>query len=99
ADAEGGVVETRAVPEFKATRLDAVLAQFHGHQTQIPPMYSALKRDGQPLYKLARAGIEVERAARDVEIFALTMVSFASPELELQVLCSKGTYVRTLAED
>jgi tRNA pseudouridine55 synthase len=62
-------------------------------------MYSALKRDGQPLYKLARAGIEVERAPRTIEIFTLTVLAFAASRLELEVLCSKGTYVRTLAED
>jgi tRNA pseudouridine55 synthase len=98
-DTEGPVVETAPVPPLEQAELNQVLQGFHGHQSQIPPMYSALKRDGQPLYKLARAGIEVERAARDVEIFALTLVSFAPPQLELQVLCSKGTYVRTLAED
>jgi tRNA pseudouridine55 synthase len=98
-DTEGGVVETAAVPDFDELRLDQVLRQFHGHQTQIPPMYSALKRDGQPLYKLARAGIEVERAARDIEIFALTRLAWSATHLELEVLCSKGTYIRTLAED
>ena len=61
------------VPGFDEASLDAVLAQFLGHQTQIPPMFSALKKDGQPLYKLARAGIEVERAAREIEIFRLRM--------------------------
>jgi tRNA pseudouridine55 synthase len=98
-DTEGGVVESAAVPDFDELRLDQVLRQFHGRQTQIPPMYSALKRDGQPLYKLARAGIEVERAARDIEIFALTRQAWSANHLELEVLCSKGTYVRTLAED
>jgi tRNA pseudouridine55 synthase len=98
-DTEGGVVETAAVPDFDESQLDRVLLQFHGNQTQIPPMYSALKRDGQPLYKLARAGIEVERAARDIEIFALTRRAWSVSQLELEVLCSKGTYVRTLAED
>jgi tRNA pseudouridine55 synthase len=98
-DTEGGVVESAAVPDFDELRLDQVLRQFHGRQTQIPPMYSALKRDGQPLYKLARAGIEVERAARNIEIFALTRQAWSANHLELQVLCSKGTYVRTLAED
>jgi tRNA pseudouridine55 synthase len=62
-------------------------------------MYSALKRDGQPLYKLARAGIEVERAARDIEIYELRLLSLDAALIELEVLCSKGTYVRTLAED
>jgi len=101
-DTEGAVVETAAIPKIDPAQLDQVLQRFKGAQTQIPPMYSALKRDGQPLYKLARAGIEVERAARSIEIFALDLVAFTSPpnpKLELQVLCSKGTYVRTLAED
>jgi tRNA pseudouridine55 synthase len=98
-DTEGGVVETSAVPDFDEPGLDAVLGQFLGHQAQVPPMYSALKRDGQPLYKLARAGIEVERAARNIEIFALSRQAWSATHLELEVLCSKGTYVRTLAED
>jgi tRNA pseudouridine55 synthase len=92
-------VETAPVPEFGQARLDEVLQAFHGTQQQIPPMYSALKRDGQPLYKLARAGIEVERAAREVVIDALRALAFSPAQLELEVLCSKGTYVRTLAED
>jgi tRNA pseudouridine55 synthase len=104
-DTEGAVVETAAVPQFDSPRLAQVLSQFRGPQTQVPPMYSALKRDGQPLYKLARAGIEVERAARDIEIFTLTLLSDLEiaqdgpAHLELETLCSKGTYVRTLAED
>ena len=99
-DTEGGVVESAPVPSFDDARLDTVLKQFLGHQTQIPPMYSALKKDGQPLYKLARAGIEVERAARQIEIFSLRRSGAAEADyLDLEVLCSKGTYVRTLAED
>jgi tRNA pseudouridine55 synthase len=98
-DTEGAVVETTPVPPIDRQSLEAVLQGFHGRQTQIPPMYSALKRDGQPLYKLARAGIEVERAARDIEISGLRLVSLDTPRVELEVLCSKGTYVRTLAED
>ena len=98
-DTEGGVVESLAVPAFDETKLDSVLAQFLGRQTQIPPMYSALKKDGQPLYKLARAGIEVERAPREVEIFSLRRRACSSDHIDLEVLCSKGTYVRTLAED
>jgi tRNA pseudouridine55 synthase len=98
-DTEGGVVESAPVPSFDEVRLDAVLAQFLGNQTQIPPMYSALKKDGQPLYKLARAGIEVERAARQIEIFSLGRKAWSAEQLDLEVLCSKGTYVRTLAED
>jgi tRNA pseudouridine55 synthase len=98
-DTEGGVVESAPVPSFDEARLDSVLAQFLGNQTQIPPMYSALKKDGQPLYKLARAGIEVERAARQIEIFSLGRQAWSAEQLNLEVLCSKGTYVRTLAED
>ncbi len=98
-DAEGAVVETLAVPAFDARRVQSVLEQFLGPQKQIPPMYSALKRDGQPLYKLARAGIEVDRPPRDIEIFTLDAISISRTELELEVLCSKGTYIRTLAED
>lgn len=98
-DTEGPAVESLPVPEFDQARLDAILAGFLGHQSQIPPMYSALKRDGQPLYKLARAGIEVERAARDIEIFSLVRKDWSVAHLDLEVLCSKGTYVRTLAED
>lgn len=98
-DTEGAPVETAPVPDLDRAKLSEVLRQFHGSLTQIPPMYSALKRDGQPLYKLARAGIEVERAARNIEIFTLELLGFSTPRLDLQVLCSKGTYVRTLAED
>jgi tRNA pseudouridine55 synthase len=98
-DTEGPVVETAAIPEFDRLRLDEVLRQFRGHQRQIPPMYSALKREGQPLYKLARAGIEVDRPARDIEIGELALLGFSASQLQLEVLCSKGTYVRTLAED
>ena len=98
-DTEGPVVETAPVPELDGHRLNQVLQQFHGHQMQTPPMYSALKRDGQPLYKLARAGIEVEREARDIQIHALTLQAASGSHLKLEVLCSKGTYVRTLAED
>lgn len=98
-DTEGPVVETAPVPAFTAEALQAVLAQFLGHTKQIPPMYSALKRDGQPLYKLARAGLEVERAPRDIEVYELSLLQSRPAHLELECLCSKGTYIRTLAED
>jgi len=98
-DREGAILESAPVPEFDGPRLTEVLRGFHGHQTQIPPMYSALKRAGQPLYKLARTGIEVERPARQIEITALAAHAFSSSQVDLEVLCSKGTYVRTLAED
>ncbi|HEV7477019.1 MAG TPA: tRNA pseudouridine(55) synthase TruB, partial [Burkholderiales bacterium] len=75
------------------------LGRFRGEIEQIPPMYSALKRDGVPLYKLARRGEEVERKARRVSISQLDLMAFRSPLMELRVRCSKGTYIRTLAQD
>jgi tRNA pseudouridine55 synthase len=98
-DREGSVVEEAPVPAGWQEELQAVLRKFLGSGQQVPPMYSALKRDGQPLYRLARAGVTVERAPRAIEIFALEPVSQTGQTLELDVLCSKGTYVRTLAED
>jgi tRNA pseudouridine55 synthase len=98
-DAEGAVLEEKPVPQLCSTEVESVLRCFLGTQSQVPPMYSALKHSGQPLYRLARAGQEVERAARDIEISELTLVSFDGAVLALRVLCSKGTYVRTLAED
>lgn len=98
-DSEGAVVEEAPVPPRWQEGLQAVLCGFHGPGRQVPPMYSALKRDGQPLYRLARAGVTVERAPREIEIFELVPLSQTEAALELDVLCSKGTYVRTLAED
>ncbi|HEX4378148.1 MAG TPA: tRNA pseudouridine(55) synthase TruB [Steroidobacteraceae bacterium] len=98
-DAEGSIVERCAVPVLTETDVAEVLLRFHGPSRQIPPMYSALKRQGQPLYRLARAGITVEREPRDIVIESLQLVSLSSPALTLRALCSKGTYVRVLAED
>jgi tRNA pseudouridine55 synthase len=98
-DTEGAVVETAPVPPLDAATIEAVRQRFLGRQTQIPPMYSALKRDGQPLYKLARAGVEVERQARDIELFDLTVLAAGPTHIELETVCSKGTYVRVLSED
>lgn len=98
-DVEGAIVETLPVPHFDRAALEAALQAFRGRTTQIPPMYSALKRDGQPLYKLARAGVEVERAPREIEVSELTIVDFDVSHIVLEALCSKGTYIRTLAED
>lgn len=97
-DAEGEVVEIRAV-DFAANALDATLRQFSGTIEQMPPMHSALKRDGQPLYSLARRGIEVERLPRRVTIHRLTLIEREGDCLVVDVDCSKGTYVRVLAED
>jgi tRNA pseudouridine55 synthase len=99
-DREGAVVESAPVPlPLDTSAVTAVLSRFLGRQQQVPPMYSALKRDGQPLYKLARAGVEVERAPRNIEIGELALLGVDGTVLDLDVLCSKGTYVRTLAED
>lgn len=98
ADAEGEVLEQRPV-EVRAEQVAAALERFRGSIEQMPPMHSALKRDGVPLYKHARAGRTVERERRRVEIHELEILQCAPPMLELRVRCSKGTYIRALAED
>lgn len=97
-DAEGEVLETRPVNVTEAD-IDAVLPRFRGAITQIPPMYSALKRDGKPLYAYAREGVTLEREARQVSIHHLARGPLNETIFELEVACSKGTYIRTLAED
>ena len=100
ADAEGEVLRTRDVSAFTQDQLDAVAARFTGDIAQLPPMYSALKRDGKPLYAYARAGEVVERTPRNITIHALSLSATSDPaRLKLTVRCSKGTYVRTLGED
>lgn len=98
-DTEGEVVETCEVPADLAAAIEAALPGYLGPIEQVPPMYSALKRDGQPLYRLARQGIEVEREARAVTIRELQLLEVSGSEARMRVRCSKGTYVRTLAED
>lgn len=98
-DAGGEVLERAAVPALAREQVEAVLATFHGAQRQVPPMYSALKRGGRPLYELARRGLEVERAARGIVIHTLSLQELRADAIDLSVECSKGTYVRTLAED
>ena len=98
-DAEGEVVETKEIGDISVEQLEAVLAQFRGTIEQIPSMYSAIKVDGKPLYKLARQGIEIERKSRTIEIFELNLLGLEGDTLKLDVHCSKGTYIRTLAED
>lgn len=98
-DAEGRVREIRAVTPVMLAAVPEVLSRFLGSQTQVPPMYSALKRNGRPLYELARAGIEVERLPRQITVYALEALALVGNELRLRVHCSKGTYVRVLAED
>lgn len=97
-DAEGKVVASAAV-DVTENDIFRVLPMFTGDLQQIPPMHSALKRDGRPLYELARQGIEVEREARAVTIHRLECLAFAGDSLSLRVACSKGTYIRVLAAD
>ncbi len=98
-DKEGEVLQTRQIPTLSETQILATLEQFKGEIQQIPPMYSALKHQGQPLYKLARQGIEIERKARTVHILELNLIAHDSDTITLDILCSKGTYIRTLAQD
>lgn len=97
-DADGEVLETRPV-EATADQIERALMAFVGEIEQVPSMYSALKHQGQPLYKLARQGIEIERKRRRVTIFALRILAIRADELDFEVDCSKGTYVRSLVED
>ncbi|WP_109479463.1 tRNA pseudouridine(55) synthase TruB [Paraburkholderia sp. C35] len=97
-DAEGEALETRDVTCDQGA-VERALAGFRGEIVQVPPMYSALKRDGKPLYEYARAGQTVEREGRRVTIHALEMIACELPDVTFRVTCSKGTYVRTLAED
>jgi tRNA pseudouridine55 synthase len=97
-DTEGAVLETLPVTATVAD-IEAVLERFRGPIKQVPPMYSALKRDGKPLYEYAREGITLEREARDVVIHKLELVGYEAPFLKLAVTCSKGTYIRVLGED
>ncbi len=103
ADAEGEVIETRPVPAITPELLDQLTRRFTGPQTQIPPMYSALKKDGKALYEYARRGENVEREARGIVIYALKMAiaqdTRARPAIKIIVSCSKGSYIRTLGED
>jgi len=97
-DTEGDIVDTKPVA-VTPEQIEAALARFRGPIMQVPPMYSALKRDGKALYEYAREGIVLERAARPVTIHALELLAYAAPMLTIRVTCSKGTYVRVLGED
>lgn len=102
-DAEGELLDERPVPPFTDAELAAVARRFTGPIRQVPPMHSALKKDGRALYEYARAGIEVERAPREVEILSLDVARTQDPRatdaIKIIVSCSKGTYIRTLGED
>ncbi|MDD5036532.1 MAG: tRNA pseudouridine(55) synthase TruB [Methylococcaceae bacterium] len=99
ADIEGEVLEEKPVPALNEVIIESVLADFRGEIDQVPPMHSALKHQGQRLYELARKGVEVERKARRISIHALNLLGFGADFLDLDVHCSKGTYIRSLAED
>jgi len=103
-DAEGLVIEELPLPTFADEAsliavLNSLLPQFTGAISQTPPMYSALKRDGKPLYEYARAGVELERTPRNITIHSIRWTAINWPEATLEVSCSKGTYIRVLAED
>ena len=98
-DADGKETATAAVPELSSQEWDAILQEFAGESQQVPPMYSALKKDGKRLYELARKGEVVERQARTIHISEITLLEVAGQRLVFRVSCSKGTYVRSLVED
>ena len=98
-DDSGTVVKTMPVPEISEQQLREVLQRFLGKQMQLPPMYSAVKINGQKLYQLARKGVEIEREARPIEIYRLELLDFAKSKFTVAVECSKGTYIRVLGED
>ena len=98
-DKEGVVLETKPVPVLSLEQIQACLQHFTGEIEQVPPMYSALKHNGKKLYELARAGISIDRKARRITIYELKLLDFSDNLLSLEVFCSKGTYIRSLAED
>jgi len=98
-DAEGEIIQTRPVPELAPARIEEVFAKYHGDFYQLPPMVSAIKKDGVPLYKLARQGKTVEREPRFVHVFNHEVLAIRLPEIDFRVVCSKGFYVRTYAHD
>ena len=103
-DSDGEVIDTKSVPELTQTEIIDLLTSFQGEQDQTPPMFSALKHNGRPLYEYARKGIEIERKARRITLFSVKLVDFSftteqAAYIEIEVHCSKGTYIRTLCED
>ena len=98
-DSDGQITETRPVPDLTREQLDAAFAKYHGDFYQTPPMVSAIKKDGVPLYKLARQGKTVEREPRFVHVYAHEIQAVRIPEVDFRVVCSKGFYVRTYAND
>lgn len=98
-DVEGDILQERSVPVLNQELIEQTLEKLRGDIQQVPPMYSALKKEGRPLYELARKGIEIEREARPVTIYTLELLEFTENSITLDVTCSKGTYIRVLGED
>jgi len=98
-DADGEILDTKPVPPLTLEQLDELASQFVGDQMQIPPMVSAIKKNGVPLYKLARKGVEVEREPRLVHIYNFRFTNYSEPRGEFRLACTKGTYVRSIAHD
>ncbi len=98
-DCEGEIIDSQTIPELNLKFLKGILTKFEGASLQTPPMYSALKHQGQPLYKLARKGIEITRDARKIYIKKIELKGFSNNEINIKVHCTKGTYIRTLVED
>ncbi len=98
-DSDGSITESRPVPEFTREQIELVFSKFHGDFYQIPPMVSAIKKGGVPLYKLARQGKTVEREPRFVHVYAHEILAIRPLEIDFRVVCSKGFYVRTYAHD
>ncbi|HCU1936926.1 TPA: tRNA pseudouridine(55) synthase TruB [Acinetobacter baumannii] len=98
-DVEGDILQERPIPILSKELIEQTLEKFRGDIQQVPPMYSALKKEGKPLYELARKGIEIERETRPVTIYALELIEFTENSITLDVTCSKGTYIRVLGED
>ncbi|MBC8214257.1 MAG: tRNA pseudouridine(55) synthase TruB [Candidatus Marinimicrobia bacterium] len=99
-DTEGKITETSDIPKLSRNEIESILSSFIGEIEQIPPMYSALKKDGVPLYKLARKGIVVERKPRLINIYEIELLSETNEDsISIRVVCGRGTYIRTLADD
>ncbi len=98
-DTEGEIINTKPIPELSEELINSTLEKFIGDIEQVPPMYSALKHQGKPLYWYARQGIEIDRPARPIKILKLQLISFDEQQIVFDVHCTKGTYVRTLGED
>jgi tRNA pseudouridine55 synthase len=98
-DADGETMETRPVPDFSGAAISSAMHGFLGDQYQTPPMFSAIKIGGVPLYKMARKGEDIEREPRFIRVMSWELTRFASPRIDFRLRCTKGTYVRTLAHD